>query len=237
MTNMRFEARVMETVQRTPQAKSIVLERPRGFEFLPGQHMSIGLEIGGRRVKKTLSISSSPKETSQLELTKRLTEHDFANALTGLKVGDTVEIEGPDGDFTFTGEHASVLFITGGIGITPIRSMIRNWSEDGLDSQLSLIYSNTHENEIAFEKELGMLEDASHGSFKVFNTLTQPDAKWRGLTGRITADMIKHAAPDYADSVAYVSGPPAMVADLSRLVKQDLGLPERQIKTENFIGY
>jgi ferredoxin-NADP reductase len=111
---MRFETTVLETVKRTPQAKSIIFERPRGFDFLPGQHVSISLKVRGRLVTKTLSISSSPQDTGKLELTKRLTGHEFANALAELKAGDAVEVEGPEGDFTFEGEHAGVLFLTGG---------------------------------------------------------------------------------------------------------------------------
>lgn len=78
---MQFEAIVKEIIQRTPYVKSIRFNRPKEFQYLPGQYMYIELTINGQRAQKHFTISSSPTELTHLELTKRLTGHEFANAL------------------------------------------------------------------------------------------------------------------------------------------------------------
>jgi ferredoxin-NADP reductase len=198
--------------------------------------MYIELTINGQRTEKHFTISSSPTELTHLELTKKLTGHEFANVLASLKVGDKVEIEGPEGDFTFIGEYPKILTLTGGIGITPIRSIIRYCTDLRLKSDIMLLYSNGSEDDITFEDELDDMQK-SNDKLKIIYTLTHPRGKWDGLTGRINGDMISRAVPDFMDRVCYISGSQTMVDDLTNIIIRDLKVPAEQVKTEYFPGY
>lgn len=231
---MPFEIEVIETIQRTPDIKSIRFRRPQGFNYLAGQYMFITLSHCSDRMTKHFTISSSPTE-SFLEITKRLTGHEFANALADLKVGDRVSVNGPYGGFTFQGEYHKIGMLSGGIGITPLRSMIKYSTDKHLETSIILLYSNRHEDDIAFRDELEEIEKQNH-NIKLINTITRPGPGWKGLIGRINAEMVNKFAPDYMERTFYTSGPQKMV-DAMVSILRDLKLPEEQIKQEYFPGY
>jgi ferredoxin-NADP reductase len=231
---MPFETCVVETIQRTPDIKSIRFEKPQGFRYLAGQYIFITLGDGPEKMEKHFTLSSSPTE-GFLEITKRLTGHPFSNALAGLNSGDKVSIRGPYGDFTFRGEYDKVGMLSGGIGITPLRSMIKYSIDKELSASIILLYSNRHETDIAFKDELEDMQRENPG-IKVIETITRPEPEWKGMTGRINAEMVKKFMPDYIERTFYTSGPPKMVEAMVSLLRE-LGVPEEQIKQENFYGY
>ena len=231
---MQAETEVLEVLSRTRDALSVRFARPKDFDYLPGQFMFITFGSKDEQKTKHLSISSSPTEDF-LEVTKRLTGHEFSNALGAAKAGDSVMIRGPYGDFTFQGEHDRVCMLSGGIGITPLRSMIRYSTDKGLNASIVLLYSNSHEDDIVFEDDLESMS-RQNPNLKVVNTITRPSPTWKGLKGRIDRDMIVREVPDYANRVFFTSGPWKMVDAILALLK-DLGIPENQIKREYFPGY
>lgn len=231
---MEIETTVTESIQRTRSIISVRFAKPEGFEYLPGQYIFISIGRGDAELRKPLSISCSPTE-GFLEVTKRLTGHPFSNALALLKEGDKVKFKGPLGYFTFLGEYKKIGMLSGGIGITPLRSMIKYISDKMLDTDVVLFYSNSHEDDIAFEKEFEDLEKKSP-KLNIVSTVTRPGPSWTGITGRISADMIKTHLPDYKDRVFYVSGPTKMVDSSLNLLKE-MNVPEAQIKKESFTGY
>lgn len=231
---MQVETEVVQVLSRTGDTLSVRFARPEGFDYLPGQYMFITLSREGEQKTKHLTISSSPTENF-LEVTKRLTGHEFANALAAAKPGDRVAIRGPYGDFTFQGEHDRVCMLSGGIGITPLRSMIRYSTDKGLSASIVLLYSNSYEDNIVFEDDLERMA-IQNPNLKVVNTITRPSPVWKGLKGRIDRDMIVREVPDYADRVFFTSGPKKMVDAMLALLR-DLDIPENQIKKEYFPGY
>lgn len=231
---MDFETTVTESIQRTRNIISVRFAKPEGFEYLPGQYIFITIGNGDAELRKPLSISCSPTE-GFLEVTKRLTGHPFSNALALLKKGDKVKFKGPLGYFTFFGEYKKIGMLSGGIGITPLRSMIKYISDKMLDTDVVLFYSNSHEDDIAFEKEFEDLKK-KFPKLNIVSTVTRPGPSWTGITGRISADMIKTHLPDYKDRVFYVSGPTKMVDSSLNLLKE-MNVPEAQIKKESFSGY
>ena len=232
---MIFEAYVKESIQRTRDIISIRFTKPAGFDYSPGQFIFVTLGSGeDDEVTKHLSISSSPTE-DLLEVTKRLTGHPFSKALAALKEGDKVKLKGPFGKFTYAGENKKIGMLSGGIGITPLRSIIKYIFDKMLDTDIVLFYSNSREDDIAFEKEFEEMKK-KYQKFNIVNTVTMPGPSWTGLTGRITADMIKKYMPDYMNRVFYISGPTRMVDSMLILLKE-LNIPEAQIKKEFFTGY
>jgi glycine betaine catabolism B len=231
---MIFETDVVETIQRKSDIMSIRFEKPQGFRHLAGQYIFITLGDGPEKVTKHFTISSSPTEDF-LEITKRLTGHPFANALASLVPGDKVSMMGPYGDFTFQGEYDKVGMLSGGIGITPLRSMIKYSIDKKLNANIILIYSNSLESDIAFKDELKTIQ-GDNLNVKVIETITKPGPDWKGVSGRINAEVIKKFIPDYLERTFYTSGPQKMVDSMVSLMRE-LGVPEKQIKQEYFPGY
>ncbi|HUS76695.1 MAG TPA: FAD-dependent oxidoreductase [Methanothrix sp.] len=230
----QFETQVIETLQNTPSSRSIRFCRPNGFGYLPGQFIILRLNGMQGEIGKPLSLSSSPTEDF-LEVTKRLTGHEFSNALLSLKKGDTIRFSGPYGNFTFNGENEKIAMLTGGIGITPLRSMIKYCTDKGLVTDIYLFYSNRQEDDIPFKNDLAALK-AKNQNLTIINTLTHPGPSWKGRIGRIDANMIKEQLADYSEWAFYISGPEKMV-DSMLLVLKEMKIPEKQARKEYFPGY
>jgi ferredoxin-NADP reductase len=231
---MPFETSVVEVIQRTPDIKSIRFEKPQGFGYLAGQYIFITLGGGPDKMTKHFTLSSSPTE-GFLEITKKLTGHPFSNALAGLRPGDKVSIAGPYGEFTFQGEYYNIGMLSGGIGVTPLRSMIKYSIDKKLSVNIILLYSNSLESDIAFKDELEDLQ-RENPKIKVIETITRPGLDWKGLTGRINAEMVKKLVPDYLERTFFTCGPQKMVDAMVSLLRE-LKVPEEQIKQEYFPGY
>ncbi|HIH75051.1 MAG TPA: FAD-dependent oxidoreductase [Methanosarcina sp.] len=231
---MIFETNVIETIQRTPDIKSIRFEKPQGFHYLAGQYIFVTLGNGPDEMTKHFTLSSSPTEDF-LEITKRLTGHPFANALASLSVGDKVSMNGAFGKFTFQGDYDKVGMLSGGIGITPLRSIIKYSIDQKSGVSITLLYSNRSEDDIAFRNEFEDIQK-ENSSIKVIETITKPDPYWKGASGRINTEMVKKFIPDYPERTFYTSGPQKMVESMVSLLKE-LGVPEEQIRQEYFPGY
>jgi ferredoxin-NADP reductase len=231
---MKFETDVVELIGRTPHMKSIRFAKPDDFSYLPGHFIFVTLKIEESEMTKHFSISSSPTEDF-LEITKRLTGHPFSNALNTLKVGDTVLLNGPFGKFTLAGEHQKVGMISGGVGIAPLRSMIKYSFDKGLDTDIVLLNSNRSEEDIAFNEEFKAMQ-GQNSNIKVVNTVTRPDPSWTGIRGRINAEMIQTHMPDYNERIIYTCGPKKMVDSMLALLGE-LNVHASQIRTEYFPGY
>ncbi len=231
---MKFDTEVIEIIKRTADVKSVRLRRPKGFDYIPGQWASIILGKENSPEMKPLSFSSSPTEDF-LEVTKRLTGHEFSNAFDTLNIGDSVSVSGPYGNLTFHGEFDKICMLSGGIGITPLRSMIRYSTDKDLKTNIILLYSNRFEDGIAFKDDFDAILERNP-NFKFIVTITGPTKAWKGFTGRINLEMIKKIAPDYADRVFYTCGPRPMVDAMATLLTK-MGLPRGRIRYEYFTGY
>ena len=235
---MRFEANVRERVVRTPDIISVRFDRAAGFEYMPGQYIFVTVYSGDEKLTKHLTISSSPTEPGYLEVTKRLTGHPYSNAISELREGDKVTLDGPFGSsgFTFTGEYDKLLLLTGGIGITPFRSMIRYSVDKILKTDIVLIYSNRYEGDIAFKEEFDEIQRLNR-NIRVVYTVTRPTDGWIGLTGRVDAGLIRREVYDCHERVAYVSGPQLMVDEMVAALRNGLGMSDDSVRYQYFPGY
>jgi ferredoxin-NADP reductase len=232
---VNFDTEVMDIITRTHNVKSFRFSRPSSFDYKAGQFMFVTIQSEGDQMRKHFTISSSPTEKDFIELTKKLTGHPFSNALDALKAGDKVAVDAPYGRFHFEGERERVGMLSGGIGITPLRSMCRFCTDKQLDSKITLLYGNRTEDDIVFKAEFREMQK-QNPNLRVVHTLSTPPEDWPGYTGRIDANLITKELPDYENRVFYTCGPPAMVDAMERLL-QELGLPKEQIHKENFPGY
>ena len=232
---MRFEAHIQQIITRTADVKSFRFDRPERLDCNPGQYMIVTIKSEGMELREPFTISSSPTERDFLELTKKLTGHPFSKALESLKVGDKVIIDAPFGEFTFKGEYDKIALLAGGIGITPLRCIIRYATDNKLKTDIILLYSSRFDDEIIFRNELEEMQRFNN-NLKVVYTVTRPSEKWKGLRGRIDKEMVQKVIPDYMERVFYICGPPKMVETMAAILKE-LNMPENRIKQEFFPGY
>lgn len=230
---MLFETNVIEVIQRTSDVKSVRFEKPQGFDYLAGQYVVLILGDSSTGMKKPFTLSSSPTENF-LEITKKLTGHPFSNTFVELKPGDRVSINGPFGSFTFQQDFTDIGMLSGGIGITPLRSMIKYSIDKGINANIVLLYSNRSENDIPFLEELETAKK-ENSNIRIINTITRPGPSWKGISGRINAEMIKKYIPDYQKRTFFTCGPQMMV-DVMVSLLNELEVPKEQIKREIFVG-
>jgi ferredoxin-NADP reductase len=232
---MKFETRFQEIIPRTHDVSSFRFPRPAELEYKPGQFLFVTLKQGDKELSKHFSFSSSPTEKTHIEFTKKFTDHEYSLALKAAKVGDWARIDAPFGQFTFEGEYPKIALLGGGIGITPFMSICKNAADRGLSTKITLFYGCRTENDMAFRKELEELAGKNKNLRLVF-MVTEPTAQWKGLTGIISADMVKQQLPDYEENMFFTCGPPPMVEAMEKLVV-NLGLPKEKLKRELFSGY
>ena len=231
-----FETEVLDITPRTPNVKSFRFKTKPEVHFKPGQFFFVGLKIEGIERTKHFSFSNSPTEKGYVEFTKKITNSDFSKALNRLKVGDWAKLKMPYGSFTFEGEYMKIAFLSGGIGITPIRSICKFVTDRRLATDIVLLYGNDKEEDIVFKDDLEQMGSANK-NMRLVHTLAYPEQTWLGRSGFIDDKMIKEEVPDFPERIFYICGPPKMVGSLVDILQNRLALPETKIKTENFRGY
>jgi len=234
-----FETEVSDVIQRTGNVKSFRFRIKEDVDFKPGQFFFVTIKVEGTERTKHFSFSNSPTEKGYIEFTKRITGSEFSGALDRLKAGDWARLKMPYGSFTFEGEYEKIAFLSGGIGITPIRSICKFATDMRLPTDIVLLYGNNKEQDIIFRQDLDEMERVNK-NMRIAYTLTSQDIDrqaWHGRTGYIDEKMIKEEIPDYKERTFYICGPPKMVGSLVNVLDNKLSMQEDKIKTENFVGY
>lgn len=176
---------------------TITLSPPKGiqrFDFLPGQFQFVTLYRAKHLPVEEhhWTISSSPTLTGRLTSTIK-ESGDFTASIDKTKPGDKALVHGPFGRFSYVlhpDEH-HLVFIAGGIGITPIMSMLRHMRDTAAEGEVLLLYANRHENDIVFLQELSNMEQSSSPAIKVIHVLSHPSDNWQGERGHIDLSKIQ----------------------------------------------
>jgi len=230
-----FDARITAIIPATPSIHALRLAIPdASFRFLPGQWVDLSVELDGTPHTAGYSITTSPIHRGEIELAiKASARHPVARWVhEAARVGDQVTVTQGQGPFVYLPEMSdNVVLIGGGVGITPLLSIFRHVRDARLSTRAHLVYSVSDSREILFREELDAAVRA-HDNLHVSITVTQPDADWHGLTGRI--DPVKlHALDVPDDTLYYLCGPKGMVEDMSTLL-HDLGVPMNRIIFEKW---
>jgi ferredoxin-NADP reductase len=195
------------------------------FPFSPGQAVLVGRP--GEAVRKPYAIASSPEDAAAgaLELLVK------RGAFKGARAGAVLDVEGPFGRFRFPRRVAErqVLFVAGGTGIAPIRSMVRHTLASGYDGRLALAYSARTDRDFAFLAELRRLARA--GRVRLHLTASRDAAPgWRGGRGRLDLERLRPlvASPR---TLCFVCGPPGFVKGVAALLRR-LGVASSRIRVE-----
>jgi len=234
--------RVVSIVEETPDVRTFRFADPEGqplpFKHQPGQYLVLSLTIDGKKVKRTYTIASSPTQSSYCEITVKREENGYGSRHLHetFRPGQVVNVTAPAGRFTFNGtESRSIVLIAGGVGITPLMSILRHLTAQSWNGDIHFIYSAKTPRDIIFRREL----DDLHKRFpnlRLHVTLTRAEGTdWMGKHGRITAKFLNEAVPDLAMHPIYICGPITMMEPTIQLLRE-LGVPKEQIKSEAFVA-
>ncbi len=234
------QLRVGRVFQETPDVKTFRLMNPLGgvlpFDYLPGQFLTVAAPADGKPVRRSYTIASSPTQHDYAEITVK---HEEGGVVSGylhdrIQEGDLLECSGPSGSFIFTGRECKcILLIGGGVGITPLMSVLRYLTDRSWPGDIYLLYGIHSPEDFIFREELEYLQ-RRHANLKVVVTASHPEGTdWQGPTGRISKELIAESVPDLASRYVHLCGPvPLMEAVKKALV--ELGVPAARIKTEAF---
>lgn len=239
----RFASRLIERHEVADGTLAFAFERPAGFNFRAGQFLTLILpeplysdERGNRR---TFSIASPPQETGFLQIATRMTGSALKRSLAEMPLGTPVSIFGPAGYFTLHADAAvPAVFLAGGIGITPFRSMVLDAISRQLSHQITLIYSNRAPEGAAFYEELARVAE-KEANLRYVPTMTQADGSrlpWNGERRFVDAQFLRDYIVDMTGPIFYVAGPPGLVAAVGKTVL-DAGADPAHLRSEEFEGY
>jgi ferredoxin-NADP reductase len=229
-----YTVKVIELIKQTPSATTIRMEKPEGFTFEPGQWGYFTLQDGQSAFSHPLSFSSSPTEP-YLEFTKRISGSDFSKIVESFQGGEKITFSGPMGNLVYKGGLDKVTFIAGGIGITPIRSILKHAVDKGVTGEKFFLYGNHNVEDTAFADEIRQWEKADPG-LKVVHVLIEPPADWTGYTGFINSTVIAESVPELDQQHFFISGPPPMVGAVTRCL-DELGIDPGKVVKEELKGY
>ena len=226
---------VRQITRATPRTRLLNLDlRAVDFAFAAGQALMLGLS--GSPLRKPYSIASAPWEVAKSGIMQVLVQVEDSGGLDPhlelASPGTPLDLEGPFGSFGLPGQiDGPLLFIAGGTGIAPLRSMLIEHLSRPTKQPAALIYSARSVDEFAFRTELGALETA--GRINTYFTVTRDErTEWQGRRGRISEALLAEALPSAA-STCFICGPPQLVTDASRLLVK-LGVSADRILTEKY---
>ena len=237
--NWRGQLRVASIVAETPGVKTFRLLPLSGempFTFVPGQFLNVAFWIGGARMNRSYSISSSPTQRDYVELTVRREPRGAVSRhiVDLLKVGDQIEAGGPVGRFTFSGTEAdSIVLISGGVGITPMMSIARYLTELSWPGDIFLFYACRAPADYIFQKELPALQRLNPKLHVAVTMSRAQGTDWQGPRGHLTKELLTRTVPNLASRRIHLCGPPSMM-DSTKAILAELGVPPDQVKTEAF---
>ncbi len=238
--------RCIQVIDQTPDVKTFrwIAETP--FDYLPGQFVTFQVTIAGQTVTRCYSISSSPSRPDILEFTVKRVGAARSDLPAGLVsnwlhetvgIGFELPILGIAGGFTCGGKGAivpdKILLLSAGSGITPMLSIVRWLCDMAYPTDIMLLHTVRSTADIVARSELALLASLNPRLHLRF-TVTQPEANWAGLVGRVNAAMLQGIA-DLGDRQVYVCGPDAFMAGMQDTLFK-LGLPASQYQEESFGG-
>lgn len=231
VTAVREEAARVWTIELTPP------EGVRHFDYMPGQFHFLTFQRGPNLPveEHPWTISSSPTESHVLCSTIK-ESGDFTASIGKTKPGDTALVHGPFGRFSYVlnPDESDLVFIAGGVGITPLMSMLRHIRETHAKRTVTLLYASRHDDEIVFRDELAGMERDGVAGLRVVHVLSEPSEEWKGERGRLDEERIRRLlGPDAARRSYYLCAPPALLQQVIQTLR-NAHVPAGRIHFERF---
>jgi ferredoxin-NADP reductase len=238
----KYLLRLKTRTRIAPDIYELRFDSDRRVRFRPGQYLEWTLEHSrpdSRGNRRYFTVASSGAEGDvRLGVKFYPGASSFKRSLLAMRPGDAIAASQPAGEFVLpANRREKLVFMAGGIGITPFRSMIRDLLDHEERRSITVLYSNKTAPEIVYAD---VLEEARR-RLGIQTVFTLTDAKavspaWQGEVGRVDAEMIAKAVPDYSERTFYLSGPRALVVGFEEVLR-GIGVPKRRIKTDFFPGF
>ncbi|MEO8398022.1 MAG: RnfABCDGE type electron transport complex subunit D, partial [Chloroflexota bacterium] len=230
-----------DKLQLSPDTWEFIFTPGRKFAFAPGQYMEWTLghkDPDTRGNRRYFTIASAPTETNLRLGVKFYPESStYKRSMLEMEADDEIVAAQIAGDFTLPEDRRQrLVFIAGGIGITPYRSMLKYMLDTRQKRPITVFYSNKSERDIVYKDVLDQAQREL--GVRVIYTITNTinfSASWKGKVGRITEGMIRQEVPEYQNCIFYVSGPNAMVDEMKDVLHH-LHISADHIKTDYFSG-
>lgn len=238
----KYNVKLTDKWEIADQTMAFYFEKPEGFNFQAGQFADCILidpaETDAAGNKRAFSFASAPYE-DYLMVATRMRDSAFKRTLKAMAVGTEVTLDAPYGSFTLHHkESAPAVFLTGGIGVTPVRSIVLQAIHEKLPHRILVFYSNRKPEDAAFLDDL-MSPKGAGPNYTFVGTMTEmaeSRRQWHGETGFIDKTMLLKFIDDLTLPIYYIDGPAAMVAAMRKML-QEAGVDEDNIRTEEFSGY
>jgi benzoate/toluate 1,2-dioxygenase reductase subunit len=222
---------VRHVTNATPRTRILSLDLTTdSFPFTAGQAVMVG--VHAHALRKPYSIASAPWEvtkTGVMQVLVQIEDTSLDPHLERATPGTSLDVAGPFGSFVIPDDSAPLLFVAGGTGIAPLRSIMLERLARPSAPAMALVYSARSAEEFAFRAELEALSAAKRISSHF--TVTRDDT-WSGRRGRIDAALLKDALPS-TDANCFVCGPPELVSGASDLLRA-LGVDASRIQIEKY---
>jgi len=211
------------------------IDDAHGMQNLPGQFGFLTLYRAGLPIEEhPFTIASANSASGRVVITIKVSgDYTATIGLTG--IGDRASISGPYGRFSYVlrPEENDLVFIAGGVGITPMLSMLRHMRDMHTDISIVLLYGNRQERDIIAGPELKSIAEGSHPRLTVVHVLSDPGDEWMGLKGRIDGPLVQRHVGQLDNKVFYVCGPPLMTSSVIAGLRR-MGIPKRCVHLEKF---
>lgn len=188
------------------------------------------------------SIASSPTEHDYIMISTRIRDTPYKQELASLEKETKILAWGPHGEFVLHNDHSKpAVFLSGGIGVTPFRSMIKFATDKQLPIKIIMFDSNRNQQNILYKEEFDSWA-RQNKNFKVIYTITEEETSDKNLTeehGRVDKSMLERylSKHEIDNAVFYICGPPGMLKAMQELLQKDLQIPKDRLKVEAFTGY
>ncbi|MFN7915653.1 MAG: 2Fe-2S iron-sulfur cluster-binding protein [Vicinamibacterales bacterium] len=224
---------VMAVFDETPDIRTFRLARPDGFTFTAGQFLTVRLQAAGKEQVRCYSISSSPGSLGYLEISvKRIGLVSSALHAT-LRPGSLLMVRPPAGSFHYPqDDQRGLVLLAGGVGITPLMSMLRHAVESDTHRPVTLFYSVRRVEDIAFNDELTVLARRNE-HVRIFIAVSEGAPGDGHFPGHISESLVTTMAPDVTHSVCMICGPQPMMDAMTAMLTS-IGVPKAQIRFEVF---
>jgi len=239
---MNYDARFLGREMVGGEIMLFNVEKPKEFKFMAGQFCFLVVpDIGfhdERGLRRAFSIASSPAEKDLLFVMKT-SDSALKRTMSEISPGTLITVESPVGNLTLPQETSTPLvFLAGGVGIAPFRSLIRYAVDTDTGYAITLFYSSQIPEETPFLEELQHIPE-KYPRVAVTVTMTrvgEVQANWSGPTSRINPEMIKDGCRSWESAIYYIVGPPPMANGMKQML-QGMNIPPARIKMELFTGY
>lgn len=240
--NMAYRVLLTKKEMIAEQTMAFYFKKPEGFTYQAGQYGDFALidpaETDDEGAKRTFSLASAPFEP-YLMIATRMRDTAFKRTLKKLPEGSELAFEGPFGSLALPRTTSrTAVFLTGGIGVTLVRSMVVQATQERLPQKMILFCANYSRQDTVFFEEFTRLA-ARNEYFTFVPTMTgagTQNQKWLGESGLITLDMVRKYVNDMSNAVFYLSGPGEMVGAMRRLLIA-AGVSRTGIRSDLFVGY